>query len=648
MNSNMDPEETQSEAGGWKKSTASIGSMSFMDTRSEPPLSMTDKLLLKKLRSGKKSNTVVPVDAPLTNKSTKASSSSLTSSSTSSVVSETRSVTTSSKNAFKLDRKLTQASQVSVGGSGGGGTANSSRRSKQSRNSSGVAVVKKAPSLRSSLPTTSSNTKSSSKKHERSSSIKSNATKKTWSNLSSKEEQSSSFTTPLELALVVPSPVTNDPPTYECYGFHDSTTKGYDNDTKYDSSAYSSSSNDMPKKVIAVIGEEDTLLDTISESDEGTGSGGELVVVRTVKDSNDNQQQQHDALVEYEESTTSQSNNTDDGDAERGALVSAFKSNYLAAAVDNYGAIVPFDSEIYEPYDHTFVSCPEYLRFRFLYTFLKKNLDKKIIIFYSTTESAVFHSKLLSRLNVPKVMMMHGQQKQTRFINTFFKFSDMEDGILCTTDSAGRDLDIPPSVDYVLQFEPPDDPSEYILRIGRVSCDSDRVGRSILFLNPGETNGFLKYYDSASIPVSEFEVPKMLAEIQSNVERLVNNTGDERMLQYAKNAYGSYLLAYASHGYRDVYNVHDLNKDDVASAFGLLSIPGDDDEDDDGDSTSFYASRSSSSKRPDTSTTQMVANNKSTKKTWMKGNKKTWPHCRVRVHPMFKNDNAQTEIDSNE
>jgi hypothetical protein len=629
----MDPEETQSEAGGWK-STASIGSMSFMDTRSEPPLSMADKLLLKKLRGGKKTNTVVPVDAPLTN-STKASS--LTSSSsTSSVISESRSATTSSKNAFKLDRKLTQASQVSVGG---GGTASSSRRSKQSRNSSGVAVVKKAPSLLSSLPTTTSNsTKSSSKKHERSSSVKSNTTKKTWSTVSSKEEQSSS-STPLELALVVPQPVTNDPPTYECYGFHDSTTKGYDNDTNYDSSAYSSSSYDMPKKVIAVIGDEDTQLDTISESDEGTGSGREVVVVRTAKDNND-------ALVEYEQSTTSQSTNTNDDDAERGALVSAFKSNYLAAAVDNYGAIVPFDSEIYEPYDHTFVSCPEYLRFRFLYTFLKKNLDKKIIIFYSTTESAVFHSKLLSRFNIPKVMMMHGQQKQTKFINTFFKFSDMEDGILCTTDSAGRDLDIPPSVDYVLQFEPPDDPSEYILRIGRVSCDSDRVGRSILFLNPGETNGFLKYYDSASIPVSEFEVPKLLAEIQSNVERLVNN---ERMLQYAKDAYGAYLLAYASHGFRDVYNVHDLNKDDVASAFGLLSIPGDDeDDDDDDDSTSFYASRSSSSSKRSGTSTQMVANNKSTKKTWMKGNKKTWPHCRVRVHPMFKNDKALFDIDGNE
>eukprot|EP00804_Cyclotella_cryptica_P019028 CCRYP_014443-RA/>CCRYP_014443-RA protein AED:0.61 eAED:0.61 QI:0/-1/0/1/-1/1/1/0/226 len=91
--------------------------------------------------------------------------------------------------------------------------------------------------------------------------------------------------------------------------------------------------------------------------------------------------------------------------------------------------------------------------------------------------------------------------------------------------------------------------------------------------------GFLNYYHSASIPVSEFEIPK-LVEIQSQIEYHVNDS--DRFLKYAKDAYGSYLIAYASHTFRDVYNVHDLNKNDVAAAFGLLSLPsicdGSDDE----------------------------------------------------------------------
>jgi hypothetical protein len=47
--------------------------------------------------------------------------------------------------------------------------------------------------------------------------------------------------------------------------------------------------------------------------------------------------------------------------------------------------------------------------------------------------------------------------------------------------------------------------------------------------------------------------------------------------------FGAYLIAYASHGFRDVYNVHDLNKGEVAEAFGLVGelAPWNDDNGDD-------------------------------------------------------------------
>ena len=44
----------------------------------------------------------------------------------------------------------------------------------------------------------------------------------------------------------------------------------------------------------------------------------------------------------------------------------------------------------------------------------------------------------------------------------------------------------------------------------------------------------------------------------------------KRLCRYARDAYGSYLIAYASHGFRDVYNVHDFNKEDVSMSFGLV------------------------------------------------------------------------------
>lgn len=323
---------------------------------------------------------------------------------------------------------------------------------------------------------------------------------------------------------------------------------------------------------------------------------------------------------------------------------------YLASAVNNYTGLVPLNSTIYEAYDHTFVSCPEYLRFRFLFTFLKKNLEKKIMIFFSTTNSAKFHAKILAHFHIP-VLVMHGKQHREKFINRFFKFSDMDEGILCATDAAGRDLDIPPSVDWVIQYEPPDDPSEYILRVARISCNSDRVGRSLLFLNPGE-KGFLKYYHSASIPVSEFEIPKKnLAEVQDQYEYHVNES--ERLLRYARDAYGSYLIAYASHGFRDVYNVHDLSKDDVGMSFGLVrgvNIPDDVTADTDTlmNGTSSYVGWMELGHDPMMEVSKRRSNSgagaggrrwekkeKRTQKTWMKG-EKSWPHSSIKLHPKFK------------
>mmetsp|Transcript_40697 Transcript_40697/g.86688 ORF Transcript_40697/g.86688 Transcript_40697/m.86688 type:complete len:836 (+) Transcript_40697:67-2574(+) len=330
-----------------------------------------------------------------------------------------------------------------------------------------------------------------------------------------------------------------------------------------------------------------------------------------------------------------------------GAIVeakSAAAGRYLSKAVDNHQAIVPIDSSVYEAYDHTFVTCPEHLRFRFLYTFLKKNLDKKVMIFFSTSNSAKFHAKLLGHFHVP-VLTMHGKQNRERFVSRFFKFSDWDTGILCATDAAGRDLDVPPSVDWVVQFEPPDDPSEYILRVARISCDSDRVGRSLLFLNPGE-QGFLKYYRSSSIPVSEFEIPKgKLADVQSHIESHVNE--NERLLRLSRDAYGSYMMAYASHGFRDVYNVHDLNKSDVASAFGLVGLPSSEDNDtldtetlavsSFGDGGERMPARSGGGGRSKTWQKQEKVKTKS----WMRG-EKSWPHSQIKLHPKFKHHEAGT------
>ena len=53
-----------------------------------------------------------------------------------------------------------------------------------------------------------------------------------------------------------------------------------------------------------------------------------------------------------------------------------------------------------------YVVCPPEHRFLLLFTFLKKNLKKKVIVFFSSCNSVKYHSELLNYIDVP-VLDLH-------------------------------------------------------------------------------------------------------------------------------------------------------------------------------------------------------------------------------------------------
>ena len=53
--------------------------------------------------------------------------------------------------------------------------------------------------------------------------------------------------------------------------------------------------------------------------------------------------------------------------------------------------------------------------------------------------------------------ILQGKQKQQKRTTTFFEFCNANSGTLLCTDVAARGLDIP-EVDWIVQFDPPDDP----------------------------------------------------------------------------------------------------------------------------------------------------------------------------------------------
>ncbi|XP_015883074.3 DEAD-box ATP-dependent RNA helicase 51 [Ziziphus jujuba] len=208
-------------------------------------------------------------------------------------------------------------------------------------------------------------------------------------------------------------------------------------------------------------------------------------------------------------------------------------------------------------------------RFILLYSFLKRNLSKKVMVFFSSCNSVKFHSELLRYINVP-CFDIHGKQKQQKRTTTFFDFCKADKGILLCTDVAARGLDIP-AVDWIVQYDPPDEPKEYIHRVGRTARGEGAKGNALLFLIPEELQ-FLRYLKAAKVPVKEYEFSnKKLANVQSHLEKLVS--GNYYLNKSAKDAYRSYVLAYNSHSMKDIFNVHHLDMQAVAASFCFSNPP---------------------------------------------------------------------------
>ncbi|CAG8491733.1 9706_t:CDS:2 [Acaulospora morrowiae] len=215
-----------------------------------------------------------------------------------------------------------------------------------------------------------------------------------------------------------------------------------------------------------------------------------------------------------------------------------------------------------------YVVCDSDKRFLLLFTFLKRNLKKKVIVFFSSCKSVKYHAELLNYIDVP-VLDLYGQQKQTKRTNTFFEFANAEHGILLCTNVAARGLDIP-SVDWIIQYDPPDDPRDYIHRVGRTARGGGQ-GKSLLFLLPSEL-GFLRYLKHAKVPLNEYQFPaNKIANVQSQLEKLVEK--NYYLHQSARDGFRSYLNAYASYSLKSIFNINELDLQKVGKSFGFQVPP---------------------------------------------------------------------------
>ncbi|XP_056015309.1 uncharacterized protein LOC125673679 isoform X2 [Ostrea edulis] len=227
------------------------------------------------------------------------------------------------------------------------------------------------------------------------------------------------------------------------------------------------------------------------------------------------------------------------------------------------------DSATVEGLEQGYVVCPSDKRFLLLFTFLKKNRKKKVMVFFSSCMAVKYYHELLNYIDIP-VMCIHGKQKQTKRTQTFFQFCNSKESILLCTDVAARGLDIP-RVDWIVQYDPPDDPKEYIHRVGRTARGEGGVGHALLILRPEEL-GFLRYLKHAKVPLNEFDFSwSKISNIQAQLEKLIEK--NYFLHKSAQEAYKSYIRAFASHSLKNIYDVNTLDLQKVALSFGFHNPP---------------------------------------------------------------------------
>ncbi|KAL7462821.1 hypothetical protein ACHAXS_003195 [Conticribra weissflogii] len=231
--------------------------------------------------------------------------------------------------------------------------------------------------------------------------------------------------------------------------------------------------------------------------------------------------------------------------------------------------------EIREGFDHCYVSVPRKDRLSALFATLRRNSDRKIVVIFSSCESAKFHATLFRQLEMLPVHEMHESIGGTaELVKAYDKYLHCYPGILFASEKALRDFDIPPNVDYVLQYEPPMIPTEYVYRMQNAKAFATSCRKALLFLVPDSPEmNFLRHFEGPGFKVHELQA-RRVDKFQERVEKLVLK--HEELNEMAWRAFRSFRKFYEHHSSQGIFDFGLLEKEDgaVMKSFAQPYFPG--------------------------------------------------------------------------
>lgn len=119
----------------------------------------------------------------------------------------------------------------------------------------------------------------------------------------------------------------------------------------------------------------------------------------------------------------------------------------------------------------------------FLERIINEHPDSKILIFVRTKVRAERVAKAMERAGI-KCLTMHSDKEHTERLKVMDAFKKGMAKVLIATDINARGIDIP-NVDYVVNYDLPDEPENYVHRVGRTGR-GDKKGQAISFCSTEE------------------------------------------------------------------------------------------------------------------------------------------------------------------
>ena len=101
----------------------------------------------------------------------------------------------------------------------------------------------------------------------------------------------------------------------------------------------------------------------------------------------------------------------------------------------------------------------------FLERYVTENPDSKLVVFVRTRVRAERVAKAMGRVGI-EALAIHGDKDQKERLEALSAFRRGESRMLIATDVSARGIDIP-DVDVVINYDLPDDPENYVHRVGR-------------------------------------------------------------------------------------------------------------------------------------------------------------------------------------